>query len=269
MSGEIKAFSLNVNGLRDNIKRKRLKTLLHKLRPEVVLLQETHLKQTSNVVLQDKVYLFQWHSYGTSKSRGTAILLHRSVQFQEDAVLKDTEGRYIAIRGTLNGEKVTIASIYAPNVAQVSFLNDVFQKLTEFGEGALIFGSDYNYISDLKYDRSYAPSDATIFQNSSFTALHNSLQTYGLVDSWRYLYPFTKDYTFYSARHKVYTHIDVILISQGNREAILEAEIGLQTISDHSWTICTLRLGDTPPLQQTLVPEQKLTTTRLCERGGS
>lgn len=172
MAGKAKIFSLNVNGLRDNVKRKRLKTLLHSISPEVVLLQETHIKQSNNTILKDRAFPLQWHSNRTSKARGTAILMHRSVQFQEEAVLRDREGRFIAVKGILHGEKVTIASFYAPNSAQISFLDGLFKKLTEFGDGLLILGGDCNYISDLKYDRSYAPGAAALLRDSSFTTLH-------------------------------------------------------------------------------------------------
>lgn len=244
MGGDIKIVSLNVNGLRDNIKRKRLITLLRNLKSEVVLLQETHVKQNNNVILRDKAFPYQWHSNGSSKSRGTAILLHRTVQFQEDAVLRDKEGRYVAVRGTLNGEKVTIASIYAPNVSQISFLDNTFHELASFGEGVWLLAGDYNYIPDLKLDRSYDPSDAALFKENSYTAFHKLLDTYALVDSWRHHHPLAKDYTFYSARHKVHTRIDMILVSKGSADTILDADIGVKTISDHSWISCDIRLGE-------------------------
>lgn len=150
----------------------------------------------------------------------------------------------MAVKGTLNGEKVTIASIYAPNVSQTIFLESVFQRLSVFQEGILILAGDCNYIVDLKLDRTYDPSAAAIVKNNSFTALHCLMAAYDLVDIWRFLYPLAKDYTFYSTRHAVHTRIDMIMISKGNEKAILEADIGVKTISDHSWTLCVLQLGD-------------------------
>lgn len=123
MGGKPKIFCLNVNGLNDNIKCKRLKMLLHTLKPEIALLQETHLKQNNNLILRDRSFLYQWHPSGSSKARGTAILISRTVQFQEVAVLRDKEGRYVAVRGILHGESVMIVSIYTPNTAQITFLN--------------------------------------------------------------------------------------------------------------------------------------------------
>lgn len=189
MGGKLKIFSLNFNGLHDNIKRKRLKMLLHTVRPEIFLLQETHLKRNNNMILKDRSFPNQWHSSGSSKARGTAILISHTVQFQEVAVLRDKEGRYVAVRGILNGETVTIVSIYTPNAAQITFLNQVFQKIREFGDGTMIVAGDYNYISDLKMDRSYPPSAALIMKNSSFTALHKLIDTHDLVDSWRWTNP--------------------------------------------------------------------------------
>lgn len=92
MDAKVKNFSLNINGLLNNIKRKRLKSLLRNINPEVVLLQETYLKRNSNTILKDKTFPYQWHSNSSSKARGTAILLHRRVQFHKDATLKEKQG---------------------------------------------------------------------------------------------------------------------------------------------------------------------------------
>lgn len=127
---------------------------------------------------------------------------------------------------------------------QVLFLDNTFRKLSKFAEGTLILAGDYNYISDLKFDRSYDPSAATIMKESSFMAFHRLLDTYDLIDPWRFVYPLTKDYMFYSAYNKVHTQIDMILISKGRESTILDTDIGVKTILDHSWTSCVLQLGD-------------------------
>lgn len=132
----------------------------------------------------------------------------------------------MAIQGVLNGEKVTIASIYASNMSQTVFLETVFQRLSVFQVGILILAGV-----------------AAIVKECSHTALRRLLDFYDLLDTWRFLYPLAKDYTFYSECHKVHTRIDMILLSKGSEHAILEADIGVRTILDHSWTSCVLQLG--------------------------
>lgn len=134
--------------------------LLRNLKPDIALLQESHIKQNNNAILHDKTFPYQWHSNGSSKSRSMVILLNQALQFQETGFLKDSQGRYVVVKGILNGESVTIASIYAPNTSQIPFLDSTLQKLTDFGDSTLIITGDYNYIVDLKLDRSHNTSDA-------------------------------------------------------------------------------------------------------------
>lgn len=156
MGSKIKVIpvSLNVNGLHDKVKQKRLWYALCNLKPDIVLLQETHLTHDRDKIIADRAFPYKYHSKGSSKARGTAILLHKSLQFTELAVKKDKKGRFLAIKGLLNGELVTIVSLYAPNTAQISFIKDIFQNILEFGDSIIIAMGDLNYISDLKLDRS-------------------------------------------------------------------------------------------------------------------
>lgn len=93
MGSKIKILSLNVNGLHDKIKQKRLRSTLHNLKPELVMLQETDVNRSGNTILGDRKYLriypFQYHSKGSSEARDTAILIHKSIQFKETATKKD------------------------------------------------------------------------------------------------------------------------------------------------------------------------------------
>lgn len=59
------------------------------------------------------------------------------------------------------------------------------------------------------------------------------MQTYNLVDIWRILHPNHRDYTFYSNRHKTFSRIDLLLISQSIAKNIINTEIHPIIISDH------------------------------------
>lgn len=56
----------------------------------------------------------------------------------------------------------------------------------------------------------------------------------GLVDVWRELNPTLKDYTFYSARHKSYSRLDLFFIPQEHLSSVISCNIGPILISDHS-----------------------------------
>lgn len=124
----IKVLSYNIRSLNNKIKQKCFISQIHKLNPDILLVQETHLRNNTNRILNDKRFNYQVHSQGSSEARGTAILINRTLQFKEIQVLKDKERRLISTKGILNGQKVTISSIYAPNDNQLQFLEDSFRK---------------------------------------------------------------------------------------------------------------------------------------------
>lgn len=180
----LKVLTYNVRGINDKIKRKRLISQMHKINPDILLLQETHLKSKTTHILNDKRFSYQIHSQGSSKARGTAILIHRRLRFEELDTWKDTQGRFIVTKGNLNGRLVTIASIYAPNEGQVAFIEDFLSKLMLFSGGSLICAGDFNYIVDLKADRTYSGSRPFSSQLHMYTKFKSLLDTFGLVDCW-------------------------------------------------------------------------------------
>lgn len=59
--------------------------------------------------------------------------------------LVDPEGRYLALRGTLNEVDCTLANIYCPNKNPIKYLKAVMEKLMEFKKGGLIMAGDFNF----------------------------------------------------------------------------------------------------------------------------
>lgn len=137
---------------------------------------------------------------------GTAILLSKSLRYSEKASYRDSRGRYVITKGLLNTEKVTIVSIYAPNVGQIDFLEEAFQKVSTFGEGTVIIAGDFNYVADLQVDRKYRHGLNKLLGGQFYTSLHALFEKFCFTDCWRSLHP-GADYTFYSVKHKVYTRI--------------------------------------------------------------
>lgn len=89
---------------------------LKKLHCSVALIQETHLSETEQVNLKrewvDQVYSA---SCGRKKKRGVAALFNKSVDYNNENICPDDEGRYVLVKGTTGGIKITILNVYAPN----------------------------------------------------------------------------------------------------------------------------------------------------------
>ena len=56
-----------------------------------------------------------FHANGDQKKAGVAILISDKIDFKTKAVKRDKEGHYIMIKGSIQGEDITIINIYAPN----------------------------------------------------------------------------------------------------------------------------------------------------------
>lgn len=125
----------------------------------------------------------------------------------------DTSGRYVFLNGNLDGTAVMLVSIYAPNSAQLDYIEQTLAKLAQFKTGQIILGGDLNVIADKHLDRQPStrqPMDSP----SSKSKLQLIFEKYDLLDIWRQQHPMDKDYTYFSDVHQVYTCIDYILLSR-------------------------------------------------------
>lgn len=72
MAGRFKALTFNCRGLGTPLKRRHVINALLKERPDVVFLQETHIKSfdsTNPYVLKSKWFSHQYAAFGSSKAR--------------------------------------------------------------------------------------------------------------------------------------------------------------------------------------------------------
>lgn len=125
--------SLNVKGLNTPEKRRMLLHDFHRMKADVVLLQETHFRDNSVPVLKNILYPTVYHStYARAKSRGVSILVSARVPWSYEDIHLDGEGRYLFLRGRVGAEQVTFANLYAPNDHQDRWLKRAMERLTCF-----------------------------------------------------------------------------------------------------------------------------------------
>lgn len=246
-SAALKVTTVNVRGLNNKIKLRRITTALIKQHPDVLMLQETHLKDCKGPLLKSKYFGQQFHSPGSSKARGTAILLSSKVRFQLKDVKCDDRGRYVFVKGVLEHRMCTLASIYAPNQDQIRFLQDTLVELHNFTEGDVIIGGDLNYLVDMTLDRL---NRRRRFNRSvhnrqgdhhAYTRLYSLLQKYNLIDIWRWHHPKSNNFTYYSAKYDTHTRIDYILISKSLLQEAPSSDIGYKIWTDHAWVECQIK----------------------------
>ena len=99
---DVKIASLNVNGLNNPIKRKKVITKMKRENIHVIYLQETHLSQQEHSKLGSFGYKNAFYStFKNGPKRGVAILISNYVNFEFIKEIRDKEGRYVIVKGKL------------------------------------------------------------------------------------------------------------------------------------------------------------------------
>lgn len=111
----LKITTLNVNGLRNPIKRSKVLAKFKKDKTHVVMLQETHMSNEEHNKLKRFGYSNSFFSAcKNSRKRGVAIMVSNSLNFDLIKAEGDKEGRYVLVKGKLDNILVTFACIYIP-----------------------------------------------------------------------------------------------------------------------------------------------------------
>ena len=107
--------SLHVNGLNAPTKRQRLDEWTQKQDPYICCLQEAHFTSRDTYKLKVRGWKKIFHANGDQKKAGVAILISDKIDFKMK-ILRDKEGHYIMIKGSIQEDDITILNIYAPNL---------------------------------------------------------------------------------------------------------------------------------------------------------
>ena len=78
---------------------------------QVIYLQETHFKPSFHSKIKSRWIGHAYYSSFHSKSRGVAILLHKSVPFICSNVISDPNGRYLIVIGIMYDSPVLLVNI--------------------------------------------------------------------------------------------------------------------------------------------------------------
>ena len=122
-------ITLNVNGLNAPIKRHRLDERTQKQDPYICCLQETHFKPRDTYRLKVRGWKKIFHANGNQKRDGVAILISEKIDIKIKTVIRDKEGHYIMIKGSIQEEDITIANIYAPNRGAPQYIRQMLTAI--------------------------------------------------------------------------------------------------------------------------------------------
>ncbi|GBG80305.1 hypothetical protein CBR_g30673 [Chara braunii] len=246
MAQLLKIASLNVRGLGAasfRTKWKEIKGLVDRDRVQLLCLQETKLSDhrlTEGESPPIKASLqagFQLWAPAIGTAGGVAILCTKYFKGEIRDFFADTEGRWAWVYTYLAGERVLIATVYAPPQ-----LRDKCQFWHAFSVNIpdadrLILIGDFNTVVDspsqLASRAPYSP-DAL--------AMINVLTTMGLHDAFRMLWPHEKGITWVGPALKTCSRIDMAWLSQTAAHCLLDFSITPVVRSDHKMITITLAL---------------------------
>lgn len=231
----IELCSLNVRGLKNNIKRKAIFLFCKEVRANFILLQETHSSKED-----EKFWKQQWgdntlYSHGTSHSAGVMILFYR---FNGKIIdnKSDESGHWLMVVAEVLEFRFILLNIYGYNNRSLNrnmmlkLSQNVREWTVKYGTDNIITGGDFNLAPDSWLDRK-PPKGLQPEYNG---IIHNFCSSNNLIDYWRVTNPNTMKYTWISpADANLCSRLDYWLLSQGVINLISKCDIQTSPLTDH------------------------------------
>ena len=163
-----------------------------------------------------------------SKESWVAILISDKIDFKMKNILRDKEGHYIVIKGSIQEIDITTLNIYAPNTGSPQYTRQLLTTLKgEINNNTIIVG-DFN--------TPLTAMDRLSRQkiNKETQALNEAIDQMDLVDIYRTFHPKATEYTFFSSAHGTFSKMDHILGYKSNLGNFKKIEITSSIVSGHN-----------------------------------
>ena len=83
-----------------------------------------------------------FHENGDQKKAGVTILISYKIDFEIKTMIRDKEGHFIMIKGSIQEEDITSINIYAPNIGAPQYVRQMLISMK--GEINMIIVGDFN-----------------------------------------------------------------------------------------------------------------------------
>jgi exonuclease III len=235
-------LSLNVLGLRNNMKRKSLFRHFKQNKFDIVCIQESHV--TQNII---ETWKTEWggeviYCEGTSHSKGQLILIRK--HFPWEWSIEKLASRIIAIKVKRDDKDMCIFNVYAPNSSPD--LRDFFKDLTgiinETDIQHKIICGDFNCVLNNELDIiSGEPHHKYLVEN-----VNNFVENTGLTDSWRLFNAETKEYSWARKRANAFIarRLDYIFATDSIIDDLIECNMYSLPSSDHRGVYIQIKCHD-------------------------
>ena len=100
----------------------RLGEWIQKQDPYICCVQETHFRPRDTYTLKVRGWKKIFHANRNQKKAGVAILISDKIDFKIKTIIRDKEGHYIMIKGSIQEEDIRIVNIYALNIGVPQYI---------------------------------------------------------------------------------------------------------------------------------------------------
>ena len=186
---ELKISTFNVNGIGNIKKRRDIFCYLREQKSDIYLLQETHIKESTENFVRAMWGYDLWVSGNSTNENGVAVLFNSTFEHKIHSVIKDPNGCFIIIDMDLRGKRTTLTNVYGPSVGDnPDFFENVFNLVNQLGNDLVIMGGDWNCILNPNLDaRNY--TNANNLRPRTRTKISDLMSDFDLVDVFRKMYP--------------------------------------------------------------------------------
>ena len=140
----ISIITLNVNGLTAPTKRHRLAEWIQKQDTYICCLQETHFRPQDTYRLKVRGLKNIFHANEKQKKAGVAILISDKIDLKLKKIIRDKEGHYITIKGSIQEEDLTIVNNYVPNIEAPQYIRQILTDTKGEIDSSTIIVGDFD-----------------------------------------------------------------------------------------------------------------------------
>ena len=237
MATGLTLLTLNVRGIRDNAKRKRILEWCKTKREDIIFLQETYSTPDVEARWRSEWDGTIYFSHGTNHSKGVLVLIASNLNLNIYDLKTHEDGRYILFKGDMKEVKFVFGNLYFPTrdkkKEQLKFLETIEKKISDMWDPdySIVLGGDYNLIMNSNLD--YVGSNTPV-KNNFNEKFEDFLISHNLQDVWRKNNPNVKRFTFKKKQPGVQTRLDYWFISSNLDSLVQTCNILPSITPDHS-----------------------------------
>ena len=228
----MKIATLNLRGLNDIQKQRKLILFCKTQNFDVVFLQETHIDSAVKAQRFENLWGGEiFWGFGTNFSSGVAIMFKPRFKFEHVSTNSGEGGRIVSVCAKIKGRPYNFISIYAPCKwkERLTFLELLPNYID--ASSVIVLGGDFNFIDDPAVDYRGPASNFTVPMQGS-AVLDNVCLDFNLVDIFRTRFPDRPSFTC-NARQS-FSRLDRFYVSNSVYSSISTINVCPVGFSDHS-----------------------------------